>query len=160
MATYVITGAASGLGAATKARLESDGHRVIGVDLHNTDVNVDLSTAEGRAEAIAKVTELADGKLDGFAPFAGLAAAAGRPASLLIAVNYFGAIELLEGLRPLLAAGENPSVVLISSNSTTSQPNWPTDLADAGRAGDESGAKPGAAAFGDIAPKHAKPATK
>ncbi|NEW53624.1 SDR family oxidoreductase [Nocardia cyriacigeorgica] len=160
MATYVLTGAASGLGAATKARLEADGHRVIGVDLHNTDVNVDLSTAEGRAEAIARVTELADGKIDGFAPFAGLAAATGRPARLLIAVNYFGAIELLEGLRPLLAKGESPSVVLISSNSTTSQPNWPIELADACLAGDEEGANKVADTFGDLAAIQAYPATK
>lgn len=160
MATYVLTGSASGLGAATRTRLEAAGHRVIGVDLRDADVNVDLSTAEGRAEAIAKVTEIADGGIDGFVPFAGLAAATGRPARLLIAVNYFGAIELLEGLRPLLARGENSSVVLISSNSTTSQPNWPVDLADACLAGDEMGANTIADALGDLAALHAYPATK
>ncbi|STZ72869.1 dehydrogenase of uncharacterised specificity, short-chain alcohol dehydrogenase like protein [Mycolicibacterium fortuitum] len=79
MATYVLTGSASGLGAATKKRLESDGHRVIGVDLRGAEVNVDLSTPEGRAEAIVKVTELADGGIDGFVPFAGLAAATAGP---------------------------------------------------------------------------------
>lgn len=160
MATYVLTGAASGLGAATKARLEADGHRVIGVDLHDTDVTVDLSTAEGRAAAIEQVTALAGGKIDGFVPFAGLAAAAGRPARLLIAVNYFGAIELVEGLRPLLAKGENPSVVLISSNSTTSQPNWPVGLAEACLAGDEEAANAVADAFGDFAALQTYPATK
>ncbi|MFE3290855.1 SDR family oxidoreductase [Rhodococcus sp. NPDC059234] len=160
MATYVLTGAASGLGAATKARLEADGHRVIGVDLHNADVNVDLGTAEGRREAISAVTGLLDGKLDGFVPFAGLAAATGRPAGKLIAVNYFGAIELLEGLRPLLAAGELPSVVLISSNSTTSQPGWPVALADACLEGDEAKANEVADTFGDLAAIQAYPATK
>lgn len=160
MATHVLTGSASGIGAATKARLEAAGHRVIGVDLRGADVNVDLSTVEGRAEAIATVTEIADGRIDGFVPFAGLAAAAGRPARPLIAVNYFGAIELLEGLRPLLALGENSSVVLISSNSTTSQPNWPVDLADACLAGDEVGANTIADGLGDLAALHAYPATK
>ncbi|MFE3293054.1 SDR family oxidoreductase [Rhodococcus sp. NPDC059234] len=160
MKTYVITGAASGLGAATKARLEREGHRVIGVDLHDTDVNVDLSTPRGRAEAITAVTEMAGGKIDGFAPFAGLAAATGRQARPLIAVNYFGAIELLEALRPLLANGESPSVVLISSNSTTSQPNWPTELAEACLAGDEEGANTVADSLGDLATIHAYPATK
>ena len=160
MATYVLTGSASGLGAATKQKLESDGHRVIGVDLHDADVKVDLSTAEGRAEAIAQVTELADGRLDGFVPFAGLAAATGRPASLLIAVNYFGAVELLEGLRPLLTNGDNPSVVLVSSNSTTSQPNWPVELAEACLAGNETRANAVAAAYGDFASVQAYPATK
>ncbi|MFC9789427.1 SDR family oxidoreductase [Rhodococcus sp. NPDC127528] len=160
MATYVLTGAASGLGAATKARLEADGHRVIGVDIHNADVNVDLSTAEGRREAIEAVTGLLDGKLDGFVPFAGLAAATGRPAGKLIAVNYFGAIELLEGLRPLLAAAGQPSVVLISSNSTTSQPGWPVALADACLEGDEAKANEVADSFGDLAAIQAYPATK
>ncbi|MDF3337156.1 SDR family oxidoreductase [Mycolicibacterium septicum] len=160
MATYVLTGSASGLGAATKKRLESDGHRVIGVDLRDADVNVDLSTPDGRAVAIAKVTELADGGIDGFVPFAGLAAATGRPAHLLIAVNYFAAVELLEGLRPLLANSENASVVLISSNSTTTQPNWPVELADACLAGDEVGANTVASTYGDFAALQAYPATK
>ncbi|NUU23171.1 MAG: SDR family oxidoreductase [Streptomycetaceae bacterium] len=145
MGTYAITGAASGLGAATKARLEADGHRVIGVDLRGSDVDADLSTADGRAEAIARVTELSGGSLDGFAPFAGLAAATGRPGSLMVSVNYFGAIEVLEGLRPLLiqaaADGGKPAVVLVSSNSTTCQPNWPVELAELCLSGDEAAAR-------------------
>lgn len=160
MATYVLTGTASGIGAATKARLEADGHRVIGVDLRDADVTADLSTPDGRTEAIARVTELAGDRLDGFVPFAGLAAAAGRPAQLLIGVNYFGAIELLEGLRPLLAAAETAAVVLVSSNSTTSQPNWPVELADACLAGDELRANAIAETFGDFAAIQAYPATK
>ncbi len=160
MSTYVITGAASGIGAATKARLEADGHRVIGIDLRNAEITVDLSTAEGRAEAIAKATGLLDGSLDGFVPFAGLAAAAGRPAAQLIGVNYFGAIDLLEGFRPLLAAAEHPSVVLISSNSTTTQPNWPVALADACLDHDEAKAIAIAESFGEYAAIQTYPATK
>jgi NAD(P)-dependent dehydrogenase (short-subunit alcohol dehydrogenase family) len=160
MATYAITGAASGLGAATKARLEADGHRVVGVDLHHADVEVDLSKPEGRAEAIARVTELSGGVLDGFVPFAGLAAATGRPGALIVSVNYFGAIELLEGLRPLLARGTNSSVVLISSNSTTAQPNWPVEVAEACLTGDEAAAIASVEPFGDLAALQAYPATK
>lgn len=160
MATYVLTGTASGLGAATAARLTSEGHRVIGVDRHEADVVADLSTADGRAEAIGRVTELADGPIDGFVPFAGLAAAVGRSADLLIAVNYFGAVELLEGLHPLLLEGNNASVVLISSNSTTCQPNWPTDLSQACLDGDEEKARAVAAGYGEFAAVQAYPATK
>ena len=46
--TYVITGSASGIGAATSSALKKAGHTVIGVDIHNADVDVDLSTALGR----------------------------------------------------------------------------------------------------------------
>lgn len=160
MATYVLTGAASGLGLATKDRLEADGHRVIGVDLHHADITADLSTTDGRQSAVEQITELADGSIDGFVPFAGLAAATGRPARALIAVNYFGAIELLEGLRPLLAESTNASVVLVSSNSTTTQPNWPTDLADACLVGDEATAVAIADSFGEYGAIQAYPATK
>src|SRR5690606_10378382 len=140
MSTYVLTGTASGIGAATKARLEAGGHRVIGVDLQNADIDADLGTPAGRAAAIAAITDLADGPIDGFAPIAGVGPATGRPAGLLVAVNYFGAVELLSGLRPLLARRETSSVVLVSSNSTTCQPGWPTELADACPTGDEAAA--------------------
>ncbi|MDG3010270.1 SDR family oxidoreductase [Rhodococcus sp. D2-41] len=160
MATYALTGTASGLGAATRERLQSAGHRVIGVDRAGADVNVDLGSAAGRAEAVERVAELAAGSLDGFVPFAGLASTGGRAGSLLVAVNYFGAIEVLEGLRSLLAAGQDSSVVLISSNSTTTQPNWPVELAEACLAGDEDKARSLADGFGDLGGLQAYPATK
>ena len=51
MRTVVVTGAASGIGRATKELLESRGERVIGVDLHDSDVVVDLTTQAGPARA-------------------------------------------------------------------------------------------------------------
>ncbi|HEX7717004.1 MAG TPA: reductase, partial [Marmoricola sp.] len=59
MRTYVISGAASGIGAATAARLVADGHRVIGVDLAGADVEADLATPAGRLDAVRRVAELA-----------------------------------------------------------------------------------------------------
>ena len=98
---------------------------MIGVDLRNADVEVDLGTADGRQEAIARITELSDGALDGLVTCAGLAGLPDRPASLLISVNYFGTVELLAGLRDVLAAGTEPAAVAISSNATTTQPGIP-----------------------------------
>ena len=67
--------------------------------------------------------------LAGIVTCAGLAALPGRAGSLVAAVNYFGSVDVLEGLRPLLAAGG--AAVAISSNSTTVQPAIPADLVEA-----------------------------
>jgi hypothetical protein len=47
---------------------------------------------------------------------------------LAVPVNYFGAVATLEGLRPLLARGTDPSAVAISSNSTTTHPGLPAEI--------------------------------
>lgn len=129
--TIVVTGSASGMGAATRARLEAAGDRVIGVDLHDAEVVADLSTAEGRAAAVDGVAARVDGAIDGVVTWAGLSGLTGRPGRLVAAVNHFGTVEVLEGLRPLLAAGDRPAAVAISSNSTTIQPGVPLALTDA-----------------------------
>ncbi|WP_280330225.1 SDR family NAD(P)-dependent oxidoreductase, partial [Nocardia wallacei] len=135
MSTFAVTGSASGIGAAVSAHLGAAGHRVIGVDLRDAEVTADLGTGDGRAHAVAEIIRLSGGRLDGFLPFAGVAAATGRPGGLLVSVNYFGAVELLEGVRPSLRAAGSASVVLVSSNSTTTQPGWPVELAEACLAG-------------------------
>lgn len=61
MRTYVVTGAASGIGATTAEMIASRGDRVIGVDLNESDVVADLSTPEGRKEAVRKTLEKAQG---------------------------------------------------------------------------------------------------
>jgi len=147
MGTICITGSASGMGAATAARLRDHGHTVIGVDVRDAEVEADLGTPEGRADAIAAVAAASGGVLDGFAPFAGMGGLPDRAGSLVGSVNYFGTSVLLEGLRPLLAAGTDPAVVVISSNSTTCQPNVPQDLIDAFLADDEGLAR-------DLADRH------
>src|SRR5262249_42246941 len=63
--TICVTGAAGGIGAATCARLEKDGCRVIGVDLRDADIQVDLSSEAGRAAMVDGVTRACDGVLDG-----------------------------------------------------------------------------------------------
>jgi NAD(P)-dependent dehydrogenase (short-subunit alcohol dehydrogenase family) len=136
MRTVCITGSASGLGAATRARLERDGQRVIGVDLHDAEVCTDLSTREGRDAMVLGVTELSGGVLDGVVAAAGIMG--NQP--LVVSVNYYGAVATLHGLRPLLARGTDASAVAISSNSTTTTPGLPMDLVDVIRAGDEAAA--------------------
>ncbi|WP_421118716.1 SDR family oxidoreductase [Aquihabitans daechungensis] len=151
--TIVVTGSASGMGAATARRLVAAGHRVIGVDQRDATVVADLGSAGGRADAVAQVTDLAggaDGAVDGLVTWAGLGGLTGRPGSLLAAVNYFGTIAMLEGLRPLLARGEQPAAVAISSNSTLVQPGVPLHVVEACLSGDEDVALAAAEAAGSF----------
>lgn len=147
MGTYVVSGAASGIGAATAALLREQGHEVVTVDLKDADVNADLSTEEGRAEAVAAVRGRAS-VLHGVVPCAGVAGLTGVDPGLVVSVNYFGALALVRGLREELAAAEGASVVLLSSNSVTCQPGWNADVAAACLRDDEEGARRAAAAAG------------
>ena len=116
--TYVVTGAASGIGAATARYLRERGGRVIACDLHNVDVIADLTTIEGRAELVDGVTRLSGGKIDAIVANAG-----GGPAETMLSLNFFGAVATLEGLRPLLKTSPAPRAVMVSSIASLSQPN-------------------------------------
>src|SRR5437660_3766652 len=157
MRTVVVTGSASGMGAATHRLLAGAGDRVIGVDLRDADVVADVGTADGRNAAVERLGEASGGRVDGVVTFAGLGGLPDRPGSLIVSVNYFGTVELLAGLRPLLAAGQDAAAVAISSNSTTCQPDVPLDLVDACLAGDEDEARTIGDRVGAVA---AYPATK
>jgi NAD(P)-dependent dehydrogenase (short-subunit alcohol dehydrogenase family) len=137
VATIAITGVAGGIGAATRARLEADGHRVIGIDVNDAEIVADLSSPAGRA-AMADAVATATPHLDGLVAGAGVIG--GDPATVL-SVNYFGAVATLSLLRPLLALGTAPSAVAISSNSATTYPGLQLDLVGRCLAGDEDGAR-------------------
>jgi NAD(P)-dependent dehydrogenase (short-subunit alcohol dehydrogenase family) len=114
MRTIAVTGSASGIGAATVALLRANGNRVIGVDLHDAEIEADLSTSAGRTEAIRGVRSLADGTLNGLVTCAGLSPGA-HDEPRVLAVNFFGTAELLLALRPDLARCERPAAVAVSS---------------------------------------------
>jgi NAD(P)-dependent dehydrogenase (short-subunit alcohol dehydrogenase family) len=116
MRTTAITGSASGIGAATRKRLEADGDLVIGIDLRDAEVLADLGSSPGRASAVEQVLGRAGNRLDRLVLCAGLGAHV-RPPSRIAAVNYFGAVDLLDGLLGALRQGEDPAAVVISSNS-------------------------------------------
>lgn len=111
----VVTGSASGIGAAVTELLTADGDRVIGVDQRDADVLADLSTAEGRTAAIEGVRRSSGGTLDAIVACAGTAA----PTPVAVAVNFFGVVELLEGLREQLARAAQPRVAVTSSIAST-----------------------------------------
>jgi NAD(P)-dependent dehydrogenase (short-subunit alcohol dehydrogenase family) len=139
MRAVAVTGSASGIGRAVRARLERAGARVIGVDLRDAEVIADLAGPEGRAAAVAAVRVACAGRLDGLVACAGVGPQV-EPWSTIVSLDYFGAQALLQGLREMLAAGDSPAAVAVSSNSST-LPGADTPLVTACLAGDEAAAR-------------------
>lgn len=117
--TSVVTGSASGIGKATKELLVERGETVIGVDVHDADVIVDLSTTAGRTSLVEQVSELSGGSIDAVLAVAGLAS----PTATTVAVNYFGTLATLEGLRPLLVGSAAPRAVAVASMASLFPPD-------------------------------------
>jgi len=117
--TYVVTGAASGIGKATRELLLERGEKVIGVDLRDADVVVDLATPGGRTSLVEQVSELSGGAIDAILAIAGLA----TPTAKTAAVNYFGTVATLQGLRPLLLGSSAPRAVAVTSMASLFPPD-------------------------------------
>jgi len=115
MRTYALTGGATGIGAAIKARLVNQGHRVIVVDLKDADITANLATAEGRTAAIEGIKATASEGLDGLITSAGVGSHM-TDHRLIASVNYFGSVHVAEQLVDLVALKKG-SIVLLSSNS-------------------------------------------
>jgi NAD(P)-dependent dehydrogenase (short-subunit alcohol dehydrogenase family) len=116
MNTIVITGAASGIGAATRERLEDQGHTVIGVDLRGTEIEADLARPEGRALAVREIHRIAPKGIDGCVVGAGIGPHS-QPIAPIVAVNYFGSIEVLDGVLDLLAEKAGAAVAICSNSA-------------------------------------------
>lgn len=163
MGVYAVTGSSSGMGAAVVARLREAGHEVITVDMQEADgdhIVADLATHDGRWRAIDGIRARAT-SLDGMVLAAGIGPGRGRSRVRLIAqVNYFGVVDLLTELRPLLAASGNAKVVAFASNSTTTVPLVPRRAVSALLAGDGERAVAAFKVFGRHAPPLAYAASK
>lgn len=114
----VVTGAASGIGAATVALLRAQGTTVIGVDRSVPDafdgefVQGDLGTAEGIARTAEAIATLAPAGIGGLANIAGVPGTA--PWRTVLNVNVFGVRDLTRALVPLLQQGS--AVVNLASS--------------------------------------------
>ncbi|MFB6599725.1 SDR family oxidoreductase [Streptomyces diastaticus] len=144
MGTYAVTGSASGMGAASAARLREAGHEVVGVDLRDADVTADLGTADGRRHAADEVLRLSGGVLDGVAAVAGVGPNL-PDAAAVASINYFGPVALLDALRPALERDGGGRAVVIGSNSATTVPMIDDRLVGLLLAGDEEAARAHAA---------------
>ncbi|SDP24336.1 SDR family oxidoreductase [Pseudomonas jinjuensis] len=143
MPITAVTGSASGIGAALCRQLREAGHQIIGIDRAGADVNADLSTPAGRAEAVRQVLEKSGGVLDHLVLCAGLGVTA--PSSgLIVAVNYFGVSALLDGLAEALGKGNSPSAVVVGSVASVQPGADRLEMVEAMLAGDEEAAVAGA----------------
>ena len=138
MSVVAVTGSASGIGAATAKLLVERGHRVIGVDIRDADVIADLGSPDGRTHAVNAVLEQCNSRLDGLVTAAGIGPSSTEQGGRLVSINYFGSVALVDGLRPALAAAGTSTVVCVSSNSSTCQPDWSQELAETCLDGDEA----------------------
>lgn len=116
MGTAVVTGAASGIGRCVRERLEGQGDRVVGIDLRDVEIEADLSTAEGRAAAVARALDASNGAIDRLVVAAGLGGHV-KDGGLVARVNYFGAVDVLDGLLPALEGRPGAAAVAVCSNS-------------------------------------------
>jgi NAD(P)-dependent dehydrogenase (short-subunit alcohol dehydrogenase family) len=116
MRNIVISGSASGIGLACKQRLESMGDRVIGIDIRDAEIIADLSSREGRDHAIIQALALSNGEIDGLVLSAGVSGMQ-HPGDFTVSLNYFGSVELFDGLRPAMEGRPNPCAIGLVSNS-------------------------------------------
>jgi len=135
MKTAVITGAASGIGACVKTRLKAQGYEIIGIDLKDETISADLSRQDGRKAAINQALDLSKGKIDRLVLAAGLGGHI-EDGQLVAKVNYFGAVEVLDGLKHALETAQG-RVVAISSNSAQMRTDPKSDIVASLLSGDE-----------------------
>lgn len=137
MRNIVISGSASGIGLACKEKFESLGDRVIGIDIRDADIIADLSTVEGRQHAVAEALAMSDKAIDGLILSAGVSGMQ-HPGDFTVSLNYFGSIDLFDGLRPAMEGRPNPCAIGLVSNSSQFDIDYEDPMALALLEGDEA----------------------
>lgn len=101
-----LTGAASGIGAATAARLKSDGAEIVAFDIAEPSANVDrwIPTDMSDPASIIRAASSADGTFDALLNIAGLPPREGLTKQIL-AVNYFGLVQFNDAMIAKLSKG-------------------------------------------------------
>ena len=125
LGTVLITGAASGLGAATVAAVREAGGRPLGLDRIPVDgvphEIVDLSDTRAAEQAVRRLVDGAGGTLDAVVTAAGMDFPApfekldGADWDRIVMVNLLGTAATVRAAMPYLRRSENPRVVTVSS---------------------------------------------
>lgn len=110
--TYLVTGAASGIGASTVALLKDEGARVVGVDVRPAERCDEFFVADlGDPTAIDKLAAQLPANLNGLANVAGVPPT--RPSQTVLRVNFLGSRRLTLALVDKLEQGA--SIVNVAS---------------------------------------------
>ena len=125
LGTVLVTGAASGLGAATVAAVRAAGGRPLGLDRVPVEgvphEIVDLSDPRAAEAAVARLVDGAGGTLDAVVTAAGTDTPApfeklqGADWDRIVMVNLLGTAATVRAAMPYLRRSENPRVVTVSS---------------------------------------------
>lgn len=118
MGVYVITGGSTGIGAAVRQQLLSEGHEVFNIDYKDGDLEADLSTDEGVSSAIQAVEEQYPDGIDGLISNAGVGPTASP--EKIFSLNFYAGVYIAEGLRPLLMKKRGCCVMTCSNSITNS----------------------------------------
>lgn len=114
MGIYAVTGGSKGIGAKTVDILLDCGHDVINIDIEGGDINANLATTQGRQKVIDQLHDRCPDGLDGFISNAGIASA--KILSVVLSVNFFGAVAVVEGIYDLLKLKKGNCVVTVSGS--------------------------------------------
>jgi len=133
--TYIVTGAAGGIGAAVAARVAREGGRVIAVDLaeerlqecvsaHSVTNITPIAGNIVEQDSIDRIVAAADGKIDGLANVAGinddfspLHETSDALWERVIGVNVTGAFKLSRAVIPVMLEAGKGSIVNVASEA-------------------------------------------
>ncbi len=110
MRKYLVIGSSSTVGSAVVSHIQNIGGKVIRIDAHGGDINVDFSTTAGRLEAIEKVLEFDTSPIDGI--ISTIKTSANKPIS--ISMNFFGITQFIEGLYDELKKSDSPRICILN----------------------------------------------
>ena len=113
---YAITGGTKGIGKSTADILRSQGHDVFVIDIEGGDINADIGNKNDRTRIIHEMHERFPEGIDGLIANAGIAFSKTDEISYVLRVNYFGTIEIIQGLYDLLEK-KRGMVAVTASNS-------------------------------------------
>lgn len=113
---YVITGGTKGIGKSAADVLRTQGHEVIVIAREGGDISADVGNKADRVRIIGELHERYPDGIDGLIANAGIAFSKNAEISYVLRVNYYGAVEIIQGLYDLLEKRQGMVAVTVSGS--------------------------------------------